>query len=225
MSFLTSGGFSAPARCTSRSTHPEQYSAEAPMDLTWCDQSIRSRMLPGQADVADEWASQPQLPARACDQPAPTIGCLRVARSNGGPAEGLLEETEGVLDSEAPQVPAPQDAQVSRQRTADPGQPQGPRRQLFVGQALDLDADHAEGRIRRAADVEPGPDVDADDAIRRVVQLSRSLGLAVGGFVGQPKRLTMQPWPTTAELPFGGAIHHPLPGQAHQQVSVHVSDG
>src|SRR5712692_3268971 len=53
------------------------------------------------------------------------------------------------------------------------------------------------------------------------------LRLAIAVFVGQPKRLTMQTWPTTAGTPFGGAIHHALLSQADQQVSVHfgVSQG
>jgi len=141
-------------------------------------------MFPGEADLTDEWAGQPQLAGGAGDQPAPTVGRLRVARTNAGPAEGLFEEAEGVLDGKAAQVPAPHDAQVSRQRSADPGQPQGPRWQFLVGQALNLDADHAEGRMWSAAHVELGPDVDADDAVRGVVQLSRSLRLAIRGFVG-----------------------------------------
>src|SRR6266487_2810925 len=194
------------------------------MDLTWSKQTVRSRMLPGEADLGHEWASQPQLPADSRNQPAPAIGCVGMPRANGSPAEGLLEKAERMLDREAPQIPTPQHAQVSRQRTADPGQPQRPRWQLLVGQALDLDADHAEGRVWRAAYVELGPDVDGDQAVRRVVQLSRSMRLAMGGFVGQPKRLTMQARPTTAALLFGGAIHDTLLGQAHQQVSVHLSD-
>src|SRR5258707_6183146 len=105
-------------------------------------------MLPGQADVTDEWAGQPQLPAGGSDQPGPTVSGVCVARADGSPAEGLLEEAEGMLDGETSQVPAPQHAQVSRQWAADPSQPQGPRGQLFVGQALDLHAHHAEGSIR-----------------------------------------------------------------------------
>src|SRR5579859_2101332 len=47
LSFTTSRRFSALARCTSRSTHPDEYSGEVAVDLAWSDQSIRSRMLPG----------------------------------------------------------------------------------------------------------------------------------------------------------------------------------
>lgn len=154
MSFITSWRFSALARCTGRSTHPDQYSGEVAVDLAWSEQSIRSWMLPGESDLGEQWTGQPQLPAGAGDQPAPTVSCLRVAWADGGPAERLFEEAEGMLDGEAAQVPAPQNAQVRRQWTADPGQPQGPRWQLFVGQALDLDAHHAEGSIRRATHVQ-----------------------------------------------------------------------
>src|SRR5438445_11201115 len=55
-------------RCTGRSTHPEQYSGEVAMHLARGDQPIRSGVFPGKADLADEWAGQPQLPAGAGDQ-------------------------------------------------------------------------------------------------------------------------------------------------------------
>ena len=132
------------------------------MDLAWSDQTIRSRMLPGQADVTDEWAGQPQLPAGAGDQPGPTVSSVCVAGPDGSPAEGLLEEAESVLNGEAAQIPAPQHTQVSWQWAANPGQPQGSRRQLLVGQALDLDTHHAERSIWGASHVELGPGVDTD---------------------------------------------------------------
>src|SRR5207237_10294043 len=108
--------------------------------------------------------------------------------ANVCPAEGRFEEAEGVLNGEAPQIPAPQHAEIRRQRASDPGQPQGPRWQLLVGQALDLDTDDAERSMWCAAHVEFGPHVDGDDAIRRMVKLNRSLRLAMSGFVGQSKR-------------------------------------
>jgi hypothetical protein len=123
LSFTTSWGFSALARCTSRSTHPDQYSGEVAMDLSWGKQTIRAWVLPGHTDVADQWPGQPQLTSGASDQPGPTVGCLRVAGADGGPAQRLLEEAEGVFDRTASQVPAPHNAQVRRQWTADPGQP------------------------------------------------------------------------------------------------------
>src|SRR5262245_15721104 len=99
-------------RYTSRCTHPEQYSGEATLDLTRRDQSVGSRVLPRQADVLDELASEPQWPAGGGDEPAPSVGCIRVARAYRRPAKGLFEEPEGVLHGEATQVPVPHDAQV-----------------------------------------------------------------------------------------------------------------
>src|SRR5690349_16370397 len=120
VSRLSAWGFSTPARCTGWRTHPEQYSGQVTTHLAWGDQAIRARMLPGQVDVTDQLARQPQLPAGGRDQPGPAIGCCRVTRSNRGPTEGLFEEAEGVLDGKAPQVPAPEHTQVGGQRTADP---------------------------------------------------------------------------------------------------------
>jgi hypothetical protein len=190
-------------RYTGRSTHPEQYSGEVAMHLARGNQPIRSGVFPGKADLADEWAGQPQLPAGGGDQPTPTVGCLGVAGTDRGPAKGLFEEAEGMLDGEPSQVPAPQHTQVSWQWAADPGQPQGPRWQLLVGQALDLDAHHAERSIRRASHVELSPGVDPDFAIGWVAQSSRMLRLAMRAVIGQPKGLTVQARPAAAWMPFG----------------------
>ena len=158
-------------RHTSRSTDPEQYSDKVALDLTWSDQPIQSRTFPGQTDVAHECTGQPQLPASASDQPGPAIGCVGIPRPNRGPAQRLFEEAAGVLDSDPTQVPAPENRQFIRQRTANPGQPQRLRRQLHIGQTLDLHADDGERCIRRTAHVETGPDIDLDRAIRWVFQL------------------------------------------------------
>src|SRR5580765_309511 len=95
-------------RQTSRRTHPEQYSDEVALDLTWSGQAVRSRMLPGKTDVRNDGPSQPELPACGRDQPGPAIGCLGPARPNRGPAKRLFEEAERVLHSETTQVPAPE---------------------------------------------------------------------------------------------------------------------
>src|SRR5260370_32607133 len=96
-------------------------------------------MFPGQADLAHEWASQPQLPAGSRNQPGPAIRCVGMARPHGGPAECLFEKAEGVLDRESPQVPAPQHAEIHWQRTTNPSQPQRPSSQTLFGKELDLD--------------------------------------------------------------------------------------
>src|SRR6516225_7302672 len=124
-------------RCPSGCSHPEQYSAEATLDLPRCHQSVSSGVLPREPCITDDWASQPQLPACGSNEPAPSVGCIRVARAYRRPAKGLFEETEGVLHGETPQVPMPEDAQVSAQRPADPSQPQWVGWQLFVGQPFD----------------------------------------------------------------------------------------
>src|SRR5262245_13723921 len=127
-------------------------------------------MFPWQSDGAYLCTGQPQLPARAGNQPGPPVGCLRVARANRRPAERLFEDAERVLHGETTQIPAPQHAQVSRERTADPGQPQRPRWQLLVGQALNLGADHAERRTRCTTHMQIGPEIDLDLAVERVIE-------------------------------------------------------
>src|SRR5215472_10925045 len=171
-------------RYASRSPHPEQYSDEVVLGLTWSDQAVRPRMLPGKTDIRNNCASQPQLPARGRDQPGPAIGCLGMARPNSGPAQCLFEEPERVLDGEATQVPAPENCQLIRQRTTNPGQPQRLRRQLHIGQPLDLHADDGERCIWRTAHVETGPDIDLDRAVEWVFQLGRLLRPTVCARVG-----------------------------------------
>jgi hypothetical protein len=97
----------------------------------------------------------------------------------------------------------------------DPSQPQGPRWQFLVGQALDLDADHAERSIRRATHVELSPHIYLDCAVHRVIELGRTLRLAMCGFVDQPKRLPMQARPPAAWTLFGGTIHDAALDQTH----------
>src|SRR5437879_2270358 len=89
-----------------------------------------------------------------------------------------------------------------------------------MGQALDLDAGHAERSIGRATHLELGPGVDTDFAIGGVNQSSRLLRLAMCGVIGQPKRLTMQARPSSAWMPLRSAIYHTVFGQAHQEVRV-----
>ncbi|MDQ6669317.1 MAG: hypothetical protein M3069_00870, partial [Chloroflexota bacterium] len=53
-------------------------------------------------------------------------------------------------------------------------------------------------------------DIDRDCAVHRVVQLSRTLRLAMRGAVGEPARLTMQARPSAAWMPLGGVIHEQM---------------
>jgi len=57
-------------------------------------------MFPGQAHVAEQRASEPQLPAGGGHQTRPAIRSRCVARADGGPAEGLFEKAKGMLDGE-----------------------------------------------------------------------------------------------------------------------------
>src|SRR4051794_5081434 len=138
-------------RCTSWSAQPDQNSGEVSLDLARRDEPVGARMLPGEPHVIDDGPRQPQLPACASHQPTPAVGGLRIAWAHRGPTEALLQKAKGVLNREAAQIPMPEDAQVSRQWTADPGQPQWIRSLLHLRQAFDLDADHGERSSRRAA--------------------------------------------------------------------------
>ena len=99
-------------RCTRWRTHPDHYSGEVPLHVTWRDQPIGPRVLPRESDIADDGWRQPQLPTGTGYEPAPTVGSLRIAWADCGPAEGLLEEAEGVLNGKTPHVPVPDSTQV-----------------------------------------------------------------------------------------------------------------
>ena len=107
LSKVAAGGFSTGLGCSRWSTHPDQKSTEVTLDLAWSRQAVRARMLPGEADLREQWTSQPELPARASHQPGPAIGCARVARAHGGPAQGLLPHAEHVFDVESSEVGLP----------------------------------------------------------------------------------------------------------------------
>src|SRR5262245_22919952 len=92
----------------------------------------------------------------------------------------------------------PQDAQVSWQRTVDPGQPQWVWSVLHLGQAFDLDAEHAERSSRRAATMPATPGVDVDLAIQPVIKLGRLLRFAMRALIGETKRRAMQARSSTA---------------------------
>lgn len=59
--------------------------------------------FPGQAKVGGEGAGKAELGERGDDDPGPAVGRFGVADLRNGPAQGLLEEPEGVLDVEAAQ--------------------------------------------------------------------------------------------------------------------------
>ncbi len=84
---------------------------------------------------------QPELGESDHNQPRPPIRLLRVTNPRGGPPYALLEEAEGVLQIEAPDVGAPDELQVRlRSFWPVPPQPQNARLSppLASWQPLDL---------------------------------------------------------------------------------------
>ena len=116
-----------------------------------------SRPFPGAAEVGDQATDEAELSVRGDDQPGPSVGGLRIADFRAGPAEGLLDHSEGVLKIESPQecVPEPVDIHLAR-AGARPPQPDwlGVR---TVGQTVDLESDHGALDDRQLVPVgEPG---------------------------------------------------------------------
>ena len=63
--------------------------------------------FPGQAYVLDDGSGQSELGVGGGDEPGPAVGLCGCAQSWGGPAQGVLDEPEGVLDVETAQVAGP----------------------------------------------------------------------------------------------------------------------
>ncbi len=97
------GGF----RCTGREAGLRAEVAKSAADLGRGELLGRGRSLPGTAQVAGEGAGQPELGVAGDDQPGSAVGGFRVADLRCGPAEGLLEQPEGVLKIEAAQEGLP----------------------------------------------------------------------------------------------------------------------
>ena len=70
--------------------------------------------FPGAAQVGDEGAGQAELGVRGDDQPGPAVAGVGVAELRAGPAEGLLEQPEGVFQVEAAQEGLPPAVHVGR---------------------------------------------------------------------------------------------------------------
>lgn len=71
-------------------------------------------VLPGAESAGCEWPCEAGLGVGGEDQPGPAVGCLGGSDFRCGPAEGLLEQTEGVLDVEASQAGLPEAVGVLR---------------------------------------------------------------------------------------------------------------
>jgi len=75
---------------------------------------------------------------RGDDQPGPAVGGGGIAQARAGPAEGLLEQSEGVFEVEATQERLPPAVHIGRGRV-DGGDPEPDRLGVAVaGQMLDL---------------------------------------------------------------------------------------
>ena len=84
--------------------------------------------LPRQPQVRNTSARQSQLGEGGHHQPRPPIRLLGVAHPRRSPSHALLEEAEGVLQIEAPDVSAPDEIEVRRHPLrAVPPQPQNAR--------------------------------------------------------------------------------------------------
>src|SRR5450759_5389019 len=94
--------------------------------------------FPWEAEVVNEVACEAELGVGGEDEPGPAVGLFAVAQRWGGPAQGVLEEPEGVLDVEAAQVSPPTDVEVE-------GGSRGHEQQRLIGpaggfgQVLDVD--------------------------------------------------------------------------------------
>lgn len=60
----------------------------------------RARLLPRPSEVSGQLAGEPELGEDHRGQPGPTVGRFGAAELRAGPAQGLLEHAEGVLDVE-----------------------------------------------------------------------------------------------------------------------------
>lgn len=98
--------------------------------------------FPGTTQVGCERAGEPQLGVGGEDQPGPAVRRLGGADLRAGPAEGVFEQSEGVLDVEAPQVCLPQAAGVCGGGLGA-GSPQPDRLGgCSAGRVADVQADH-----------------------------------------------------------------------------------
>ncbi len=116
----------------SRNPHGWQQRVKRPAHAGGCELVGVERPFPRQAAVGDPGSRQPQLRVGGPDQPGPAVGLLRVPHAGRRPAERLLAEAQRVLQVEAADVGAPEQAQVRLAR-AGPPQPERPRLRVWRG--------------------------------------------------------------------------------------------
>lgn len=79
-----------------------------PADACWRKLLCGNRFLPRTPLIPGESASQAQLGVNRDQHPGPPLRASGVAGFGGGPAQGLLEHAEGVLDIEPAQERLPE---------------------------------------------------------------------------------------------------------------------
>ena len=96
--FRASGRAAMGFRRAGRSPHHRQDRTKSAADPFGCQLLGSKRLLPGQAQVADDRAGQAQLGIASRHGPGEPVGLLGVPHSWGGPAKRLLTEADGVLN-------------------------------------------------------------------------------------------------------------------------------
>jgi hypothetical protein len=166
--------------------------------------------LPGQSAVGDMRPRQSELGERGQNQPRPPVGLFGVAHAEGVPSERLLEEAEGMLQIEAPDVGAPEEAEIRRGSFgADPPQPQSLRLAppLASGQPFDLHhnegSDHygrraaaASSFVRLNLRMHPRPGPHAHSPVTGVLAFVLGGGLGPGARLGAFHLRAVAAWPT-----------------------------
>ncbi len=131
--------------------------------------------IPGWAVVGHVLPQQQQLPVGQRTQPHPEFRAMRLGGLVGIQAQVLLEETEGMFQSKAPQV---HPAQVLERYRPGAG-PEQPQRALVAGCAIGLEELHPQDHAHQGGElveVQPVPGAQAD-----LLAEQGELLLAVGG--------------------------------------------
>ena len=119
--------------------------AQAPKpaaDPGWGEPLGRGRSFPGPPEIIGEAPGQPKLGMRDDDQPGPAVSGGGIAELRDGPAQGLLEQPEGVFQVEPAQERLPAAIDLGW-GGAGLGPPQPQRfRVLPAGELVDLQPDH-----------------------------------------------------------------------------------
>ena len=93
------GGF----RCSGGATGLAAEVPKSSPDAGGSEAFGRCGAFPGAAEVGDRAAGEAELGVGGQDEPGPAVGGGWVAGFWAGPAEGLFEHAEGVLDVESPE--------------------------------------------------------------------------------------------------------------------------